>query len=676
MFKKLLSCLALAALASALNAQIQVLKTSDKEIQSINGLNFSKKASAPMKITPTDGQKWWGYYDGSELLRGIGMVSEETYDCAIFVPNKGIFKGAIISAVRFVLQDDAAYANVRAWASAIQPKTSSDWAAKSDVIKKPIGKSDGYNEVEFLQSYTITGDGAYIGISFDIKDITTEGSKYPLMVTSEKTDNALFFRSSINAPEWVDFKNYGELALQILMETPNTQENSVAIVSSPELTTLADSNQTMNLYLINKGTAGIKSIDYDVTFGDKLQSHHYELATPFSTINGKTTIQVPVKTPSEVAFLQPTVKISKVNGANNEEKTENTSICPLINIKNSAPHKSVMEEFTGTWCGYCPRGVVGMRNLKNIFGEKFIGIAVHASTLGVTDPMATSTYDSISHSVTGFPTSFIDRVIETDPYYGLQNEEVKFHADTVFNRILNMPSEVELGLKSSWKDDNTIDLTTTVNYYYSRTDNPYRLAYVIIEDSLSGTTALWTQANSYKGSQTVDSDMSEFVNGASMLKGFKFNHVAHAIYDAMGIENSLIGALEMGKTTTHNYQIDITKFSCPVQNRQNVKAIAMVINSNTGRIINAQEVKIGGENGLSNMRNETLTANVTNINGLMSITTNIGETTNVSIYKADGSLVVSKNFSGSTNIITSGMKGAYIVRVSHDKGVSVRRIIL
>lgn len=682
MLKRLLSCLALTALLGGLSLEAQDLQTSGKRTrpmqsaQLINGISYNKSAQVPMKITPAVGQFWWGYYELTDEVGSLGAKAAETYDCAVYIPNSGILKDATISGIRFLLQDGDVYSNVKAWVTKVLPETgSSAFDVETDNVDKPVGMSGGFNEVSLTKPYTMTGDGMYVGISFDIKDISTSDGRYPIAITygTDQTTNSLFLRTSKSIAKWSDGSKYGKLALQVLLSAPNAPKNSIAISASPDLTVIANAEQLMTLKLTDKGTYGINSFDYDVTIGDKTQSHHYGMTTSFTNVFGNTSIQVPVNTPSDLGYLKPTVKITKVNGVDNEETVSNSAVCPLINLQYSAPRKSVMEEFTGTWCGWCPRGIVGMNNLSKEFGDKFIGIAVHDE-----DTMSTESYTSIIALVSGFPSSLIDRTFETDPYLGSQEKENAYHSNDAFKAALAMPSEAELSLSTSWKDDNTIDLTSSINFYYSRTDNPYRVAYVIVEDSLHGTSDAWAQENyySYVAARWTSDDMAEYTKDADKLSDLKFDHVARVIKDATGIANSLSGAFEAGKTYTHNTQIDVTKFQCPLQNKNNLKAIVLLINTTSGKIVNAQETKIGGQVGFNGLSKEALTATIANFNGMMTINTNVNEATNIAIYKADGSLVASKAFVGSTNILTSGLKGVYIVRVSNSKGASVRKVVL
>lgn len=52
------------------------------------------------------------------------------------------------------------------------------------------------------------------------------------------------------------------------------------------------------------------------------------------------------------------------------------------------PRKLVSEEVTGTWCGYCVRGIVAMKEMNEKYPDSFIGIAIHCSSAAWTDAMS------------------------------------------------------------------------------------------------------------------------------------------------------------------------------------------------------------------------------------------------------------------------------------------------
>ena len=45
----------------------------------------------------------------------------------------------------------------------------------------------------------------------------------------------------------------------------------------------------------------------------------------------------------------------------------------------------LVEEFSSSICGHCPRGHAGMERLRTQYGDAFVGVALHRS--GADDPM-------------------------------------------------------------------------------------------------------------------------------------------------------------------------------------------------------------------------------------------------------------------------------------------------
>jgi hypothetical protein len=80
--------------------------------------------------------------------------------------------------------------------------------------------------------------------------------------------------------------------------------------------------------------------------------------------------------------------------------------------KNTAPHKNmVVEEGTGTWCGWCVRGHVYMDSIAAAEPNNTVLIAVHNS-----DPMTVSAYDAgMATIISGYPTAVFNRNVVGDP---------------------------------------------------------------------------------------------------------------------------------------------------------------------------------------------------------------------------------------------------------------------
>src|SRR5699024_9086047 len=101
-----------------------------------------------------------------------------------------------------------------------------------------------------------------------------------------------------------------------------------------------------------------------------------------------------------------TVSVSNINGQGADADSSNDMGDALTYVVSQDVTKMVVfEEGTGTWCGYCPRGIVAMEYMYDNSNQfpNFIGIAVHNQ-----DPMMVAEYDN-GANFPGFPNSNVDR---------------------------------------------------------------------------------------------------------------------------------------------------------------------------------------------------------------------------------------------------------------------------
>src|SRR5579883_3105551 len=89
----------------------------------------------------------------------------------------------------------------------------------------------------------------------------------------------------------------------------------------------------------------------------------------------------------------------------------------LANAQSTPTRKVLLEEFTGSWCGWCPRGIWAIQQLETKYPNNFIPVAFHNS-----DPMDIPTgQDTLEASVSGYPDGWLDRnsfdgsTLNTDP---------------------------------------------------------------------------------------------------------------------------------------------------------------------------------------------------------------------------------------------------------------------
>lgn len=195
----------------------------------------------------------------------------------------------------------------------------------------------------------------------------------------------------------------------------------------------------------------------------------FEIAIPAQTEEGSTVVAVrPVE----------------VNGEEYAGKTVNGN----LEVKEFSPRViPLMEDYTGTWCGFCPQGFVVMERLHQSYPDKALLIAYHNG-----DPMAVSGLYSPS-SVSGYPSLFLNR------------SSVNAAGNTVANAMVksNEPADVLVNVDASWADADNCDMNTKVTLTFTKevVEGDYRVQIFVIADDLTGTTSSWKQ-HSYYGDPT------------------------------------------------------------------------------------------------------------------------------------------------------------------------------
>ncbi len=224
------------------------------------------------------------------------------------------------------------------------------------------------------------------------------------------------------------------------------------------------------------------------------------------------------------------------------------SCFPAVGQAQSFERRAVVEEFTGTWCGNCPRGMVGLQRLDEQFGERVILVAVHS---GDAEPMVIPTYPSLVPAGHGVPSCNLNRKGYLDPYCG-GGTRGAFHygIDVEVAYELEQKAEADVKLTAQWNDTQQWDVrfTATTTFDHNSDDAHYRLAFILVEDGLSGTGANWMQENyfstasGYADSQNyTDDDMTFWRDAAPRVENMEYDHVA---VNTLGIKDGIAGSIK------------------------------------------------------------------------------------------------------------------------------------
>jgi len=424
-------------------------------------------------------------------------------------------------------------------------------------------------------------------------------------------------------------------------------------------------------------TSGTASISTGVTEETAAQQSTYGAAMNYS-IEG---MKAPA-TPSRYTIAQ---SIAAVNGNPDGYAEDNDNVATTVGIALGDQHydrKAVVEEMTGLWCGWCPRGMVAMENLKTMYADDVITIAVHAD-----DALQSESYLPMAYMTSGFPSAFVNRFYLADPYYGFTADATMGIADVV-DEILASPAEAQIGVTSALSaDGSTIDVTSYTRFCL--TDNSetphYAVAYALVEDGVRG--LAYAQTNYYSSQMSggpysgrtpetsgLPDDLAQFVGMGPSIQGLTYNDVARGIYDCFGVEGSLNSNIQSGSMQTHTYSIPVPE---TISNIANTTLVAMVVDTETMEVINAVEVKVGESNttGIEAVK-EPAKASISVNGNAITVTTDGNGSAVAKVYSTDGKLVAQATVNGSATLAVDGQKGTYIVRVENGNDVTVKKVML
>lgn len=337
----------------------------------------------------------------------------------------------------------------------------------------------------------------------------------------------------------------------------------------------------------NYGSAAITSYDITWTDGTDSYTHTFTAAIPSGGSHSFTHPDQVKVAAGSTANITVTVEVA------GDEDLTNNSLDGESEGFIFVPSKAVVgEEATGTWCGWCPRGHVFMEYMEDTYGDEWIGIAVHNS-----DPMTITEYDNwMGGKIGGYPSGLVNRdAVEADPteFEARFLEEIQ---DFGYANIQVMP------LIDS---DDKVTIKVRMHFATEMSAN-LRLVLMIVEDGLTGTTSSWNQTNYYSfQSQNIALSGAGHnwqtepnpVPAADMV----YNDVARELLNGVNGDDDMFTAA-VSENDIIRHELEIAQWDADF-NKDNSRIVAMLIDENTDKIINAaesglldyEEVVSGGE---------------------------------------------------------------------------------
>lgn len=249
----------------------------------------------------------------------------------------------------------------------------------------------------------------------------------------------------------------------------------------------------------------------------------------------------------------------------------------VVGVSTMPKKRLTIEEATGTWCGYCVRGIVYMDSMQTAHPKDVSLIAVHNG-----DPMVVSSYDSwMGSNISGYPSVVIDRRETADPS----------QIFSVYNAESNYFGFADMTLGTPTKTSTSYSLPVKITPATPLTGD-YRLVLVMTENQVHGTGSTWDQHNYYSNSRgandagTMKGSSYDFDALGDPVPGsqIKYDFVARSASPSVtGTANSLASPMAAGTT----YNATVTATLDPSWNVNNLSAVVLLINGANGIVMNS-----------------------------------------------------------------------------------------
>lgn len=356
-------------------------------------------------------------------------------------------------------------------------------------------------------------------------------------------------------------------------------------VSPWDLDIIVEKGKTKNVdvSMKNDGEETVKEISYVVSIDGKAQpEQNYSLNEPYPNTGNNFNVPISFPASETTGSVEVLITVTKVNGQENTSDRK-TAKGILITISKAAPQRVVLEEFTGTWCGWCPLGTVALNLLNQEFGDNVVTIAIHNG-----DPMKASSYTLGSHST---PSSMVNRGDLIDPYYGSSGKRFGIRND--IERELNNMALVGISVSAAWADEaqTVIKAETETTFLTDADPTQYGIGYALLEDGMKGTGSSWAQKNFYSGSETNNQDLLPLTTLPGIITDIEYNHVA---VDAWSINNGVdncFNNIKIDVPQKNVYLCDIAANSL-IQDKSRLSVVVLLIDRKSNKIINAAKTTI------------------------------------------------------------------------------------
>ena len=351
--------------------------------------------------------------------------------------------------------------------------------------------------------------------------------------------------------------------------------------------------------------------------------------------------------------------------AENEENFDANALSGGFYGISTPPAKRVLiEEGTGTWCGWCPRGHVAMETLWNDHKDKTTLVAVHAGDI----MQVPGYYEPFDDMIPGYPSGTLNR---------------RGDAVDPSNFAAAYPNELQVVSPVQVQGDASIDnnvLTVNVDLTFLAGMENVNINAVITEDDVTGTSSDYDQVNYYAGGGNGPltgaghawHNEPDPVPAAEMV----YDHVARAILGGFGGEMADGSNFQTGGTYQHTFTLDLG--TTDIQNADNLHVVVFAQDPESGQVWNSNyaDMATGIAESNTTLGSLTLLPNPARDQFRVRFPEGISEA-QVEVTDIAGRVVFNDLLSRTTSVVSVADwgTGVYNVRMETELGIYTSRLI-
>lgn len=437
------------------------------------------------------------------MLSGV-EVGAELYEAFEFSKaNASLFKGDQVTSVN--ITSGAVVINGQGYPSKLTDVTV---FITEDLEKEPVYTQAGKIGTGILTEYNIPldtpytiedGKAFYVGYYFNLPDANQAYLVFDGILTNDQAGCWVGIKED-GAVEWMNFaQKIGTLCIGCTISGDNLPQNEVKLIDYGGPFYTAPGEDFEYQFLIQGLGAITENVGVTYSIGESGElTKTVTLDSPIG-YNKYAVITLPGLVCNEEALDVPLgFTITKVNGADNKSKVN--AVFPTITCfepSKGYPRVHLMEEGTGTWCGYCPLGIEMMKYLEEKYPDFFARVAIHANG-SVRDPMTVSSTGAwVNAYASGFPCALIDRSYSVEALQTANLPRLKAEIDEYVADNKAVPAVASLeDIECSFAENNRVEVYGKTQFVFDvQNDDRFCMSYYLTQDNVGP----YDQTNYYSG---------------------------------------------------------------------------------------------------------------------------------------------------------------------------------